>query len=74
MKSILMLLLALLYVVPGWSAGKKKKKTYVAKTKKSVKYSKKRKGVYIRKYPVRSNTPRSGEELKLRELVKDIYE
>ena len=63
--------------VPAWSVEKKKKKkTYIAKTKKSIKYKKKRykKRIYIRKYPVRSNTASRGEELKLQEILKDIYE
>ncbi|WP_457599890.1 hypothetical protein [Hydrogenivirga sp.] len=75
MKRFMLLILALFLVIPGFGAEKKRKKTYVAKTKKSVKYKKKyKRRVYIRKYPVRSNTARSGEELKLQELVKDIYE
>ncbi len=73
MNKLFIVMLLFLIAVPGWSASNKKK-TYVARTRKSIKYKRKRKRVYIRKYPVRSNTPESGEELKLQELVKDFYE
>ncbi len=73
MNKLFIVMLLFLIAVPGWSASNKKK-TYVARTRKSIKYKRKRKRVYIRKYPVRSNTPESGDELKLQELVKDFYE
>jgi hypothetical protein len=73
MKSLLLVAL-LLFVLPDLSNAGKEKKTYVAKTKKSVKYKKKRNRVYIRKYPVRSNIIVSGDELKLQDMINDFYE
>ncbi|RLJ71475.1 hypothetical protein BCF55_1777 [Hydrogenivirga caldilitoris] len=74
MRNIFMPILLLLFLIPGFVTGKKKE-TYIAKTKNNVKHSKRVKSrTYIRKYPVKSNTAKSGEELKLQEIVKDIYE
>ncbi len=70
MKNFYIFLILLLLFSPALSLGGKK--TYIAKSKKSIK-SKKKKRVYIRKYPVRSNLIR-GDELKLQEMLKDIYE
>ncbi len=55
-----------------FSSERKKKETYIAKSKKSVKYKKKRR-TYIR-YPVRVNSPSAGEKIKLYNMLKDIYE
>ncbi len=51
----------------------KDKERYVAKTKKGVKFKKKKRRYSIR-YPHRANTNINAEKLKMKELLKDIYE
>lgn len=68
MKVAGILIIFLLLLFPAWG----KEKVYVAKSKKSITYKKKKKR-YVR-YPVRVNTSVSGEKLKLKDMLKDIYE
>jgi len=68
MKAIGILMIFLLFLLPVW--GKEKKRVYVAKSKKSITYKRKR---YVR-YPIKVNTSVNGEKLKLKEMLKDIYE
>ncbi len=72
MRSICFILLVFLFLMPGWGV---EKKTYVAKSKKTVRYKarKYKKRGYVR-YPVRVNIYVSGDNLKLKEMLKDIYE
>lgn len=67
-------LILLLFLYPA-SATETEELKYIAKTKKTIKYKKKkkRKKVYI-KYPHRANLRLSAEKLKMKELLKDIYE
>ncbi len=70
MKRALFILIFLLLAAPTFSA---EKRVYVAKTKKTVKFRKAKRSNKVR-YPVRTNLSVSGDKLKLREMLKDIYE
>ncbi len=72
MRGLSLLIALIMVIVPAMALAKK---TYIAKSKKA-KHKKHRvykKRIYI-KYPVRANTSVSGDEVKLREMLKDIYE
>ncbi len=76
---LIVFLLSLLLVIPhfSWtkpSKAKKDKKVYVAKTKKGVKYKKKRKRYRYIRYPFRANTRVSGDRIKLQDMIRDLYE
>ena len=68
---ILLLALSLLIGEPA-VAGSKSKDRYVAKTGKGVKYKKKKR--HHIKYPYRANININADRIKMRELLKDIYE
>ncbi len=74
MRSLSLFLSLFVLLLPLWGAEVKKKKTYVAKTKKSVKYKKKTGSRKLVRYPVKVNTSVNAEDLKLNQMIKDIYE
>ncbi len=77
MKNILLPLLTVILFYPlefieakkPRNVFEKNKKMYVAKAKKK-KYKKR----YIRRYPYKANIYISGDELKLRKMLRELYE
>ncbi len=73
MRNLSLFMLLFLLFLPVWSA--EGKKTYVAKSKKSLPQKKKSKSKHRPvRYPVRVNTSVSADDLKLNQMLKDIYE
>jgi len=72
MRVFSLLLSLFVLLLPLWGA--EVKKTYVAKSKKGVKYGKKAGSRKPVRYPVKVNTSVNAEDLKLNQMIRDIYE
>jgi len=75
MRNLLILLIFVLFLLPVREAESGERHTYIAKTEKSVRSKKKiKRSRRPVRHPVRVNTSISAEEVKINQMLKDIYE